>query len=135
MLSTSNKFASPYISKLANFLDRFSRSMPSFCRSIYYQNPYPSLHNFSSDEDDIYKSLKEYKRVLKKNGKIFIATDSASYLRSIMISIYKTKFLFNWYNDRPQIWTYETLDLPFTKFFKKAKNSYRIPFFIELIKI
>ena len=72
---------------------------------------------------------------LKKNGKIFIATDSSSYLKSIMNSVYKTKSLFNWLNNRPQNWVYEMLDLPCTKFFKKAQNSYRTSFFIELVKI
>ena len=72
---------------------------------------------------------------LKKNGKIFIATDSSSYLKSIMNSIYKTKSLFNRLNDNPQNWIYEMLDLPCTKFFKKAQNSYRSSFFIELVKI
>ncbi len=72
---------------------------------------------------------------LKKDGKIFIATDSSSYLKSIMNSIYKTKSLFNWLNNRPQNWVYEMLDLPCTKFFKKAQNSYRTSFFIELVKI
>ena len=72
---------------------------------------------------------------LKKDGKIFIATDSSSYLKSIMNSIYKTKSLFNWLNNKPQKWIYEMLDLPCTKFFKKAQNSYRSSFFIELVKI
>ena len=72
---------------------------------------------------------------LKKDGKIFIATDSSSYLKSIMNSIYKTKSLFNWLNNKPQNWIYEMLDLPCTKFFKKAQNSYRSSFFIELVKI
>ena len=72
---------------------------------------------------------------LKNNGKIFIATDSSSYLKSIMNSIYKTKYLFNWLNNKPQNWIYEMLDLPCTKFFKKAQNSHRTSFFIELVKI
>ena len=72
---------------------------------------------------------------LKKDGKIFIATDSSSYLKSIMNSMYKTKSLFNWLNNKPQNWIYEMLDLPCTKFFKKAQNSYRSSFFIELVKI
>ena len=72
---------------------------------------------------------------LKNDGKIFIATDSSSYLKSIMNSIYKTKSLFNWVNNKPQNWIYEMLDLPCTKFFKKAQNSYRSSFFIELVKI
>ena len=82
--------------------------------------------------DNFFKTVYPY---LKKNGKIFIATDSTSYLKSIMHSIYKTKSLFNWQNNKPQNWIYEILDLPYTKFFKKAQNSYRSSFFVELVKI
>ena len=70
-----------------------------------------------------------------KNGKIFIATDSTSYLKSIMNSIYKIKSLFSWQNNKPQDWIYERLNLPYTKFFKKAQIADRTSFFIELNKI
>ena len=62
-------------------------------------------------------------------------TDSISYLKSMMNSIYKAKSLFNWQNNKPQNWIYEILNLPYTKFFKKAHNSNRSSFFIELVKI
>jgi len=101
---------------------------------ILFPDPWPKKRHYKRRliNENFLKKIYPF---LKKNGKIFIATDSASYLRSIMNSIYKTKLLFNWHNDRPQIWTYGILDLPFTKFFKKAKNSYRASFFIELVKI
>ena len=71
---------------------------------------------------------------LKKRGKIFIATDSISYLGSIMKSLYDVRSIFRWKNDKPQYWSYEFLDLPSTKFFEKAKNSCKSAFFIELEK-
>ena len=101
---------------------------------ILFPDPWPKKkhHKRRLINDNFFTKVYPY---LKKDGKIFIATDSSSYLKSIMNSIYKTKYLFNWLNNKPQNWIYEMLDLPCTKFFKKAQNSYRTSFFIELIKI
>ena len=101
---------------------------------ILFPDPWPKKKHYKRRliNDNFFTKVYPY---LKKNGKIFIATDSSSYLKSIMNSIYKTKSLFNWVNNKPQNWIYEMLDLPCTKFFKKAQNSYRTSFFIELVKI
>ena len=101
---------------------------------ILFPDPWPKKKHYKRRliNDNFFTKVYPY---LKKNGKIFIATDSSSYLKSIMNSIYKTKSLFNWLNNKPQNWIYEMLDLPCTKFFKKAQNSYRSSFFIELVKI
>ena len=101
---------------------------------ILFPDPWPKKKHYKRRliNDNFFTKVYPY---LKKDGKIFIATDSSSYLKSIMNSIYKTKSLFNWLNNKPQNWIYEMLDLPCTKFFKKAQNSYRTSFFIELVKI
>ena len=101
---------------------------------ILFPDPWPKKKHYKRRliNDNFFTKVYPY---LKKDGKIFIATDSSSYLKSIMNSIYKTKYLFNWLNNKPQNWIYEMLDLPCTKFFKKAQNSYRSSFFIELVKI
>ena len=101
---------------------------------ILFPDPWPKKKHYKRRliNDNFFTKVYPY---LKKDGKIFIATDSSSYLISIMNSIYKTKSLFNWVNNKPQNWIYEMLDLPCTKFFKKAQNSYRSSFFIELVKI
>ena len=101
---------------------------------ILFPDPWPKKKHFKRRliNENFFKKIYPY---LKKDGKIFIATDSSSYLKSIMNSIYKTKTLFYWLNNRPHNWIYEILDLPCTKFFKKAQNSYRNSFFIELVKI
>jgi len=72
---------------------------------------------------------------LKEGGKIFIATDSVSYLHSIIKNVYQIRDIFSWQNDNSLNWIYDRHDLPNTKFFKKAQNSCRVPFFIELLKI
>ena len=101
---------------------------------ILFPDPWPKKKHYKRRliNDNFFTTVYPY---LKKKGRIFIATDSSSYLKSIMNSIYKTKSLFNWLNNKPQNWIYEMLDLPCTKFFKKAQNSYRTSFFIELVKI
>jgi len=79
-----------------------------------------------------------FKRIhplLKNQSKIFISTDSTSYLISILNSIYNIQSLFRWLNDKPQNWIYEKENLPHTKFFIKAKDTYKPSFFIELEKI
>ena len=73
--------------------------------------------------------------LLKKQGKIFISTDSISYLNSILNSMYELGKKFKWNNDNPIGWTYKINELPNTKFFNKAKKMKRSSFFIELIKI
>ena len=101
---------------------------------ILFPDPWPKKKHYKRRliNDNFFTKVYPY---LKKDGKIFIATDSSSYLKSIMNSIYKTKSLFNWLNNKPQNWIYEMLDLPCTKFFKKAQNLSRTSFFIELVKI
>ena len=101
---------------------------------ILFPDPWPKKKHYKRRliNDNFFTKVYPY---LKKDGKIFIATDSSSYLKLIMRSIHKAKSLFNWINHKPQNWIYEILDLPYTKFFKKAQNSYRSSFFIELVKI
>ncbi len=101
---------------------------------ILFPDPWPKKKHYKRRliNDSFFTKVYPY---LKKGGKIFIATDSTSYLKLIMSSIHKAKSLFNWINYTPQNWIYEILDLPCTKFFKKAQNSYRSSFFIELVKI
>ena len=101
---------------------------------ILFPDPWPKKKHFKRRliNDNFFKKVYPY---LKKNGKIFVATDSISYLKSIMNSIYKIKSLFNWQNNKPQNWIYEKENLPYTKFFKKAQNSDNPSFFIELVKI
>lgn len=72
---------------------------------------------------------------MNKGCKLFISTDSTSYFINIMKNIYKVKTDLKWNNDIPYDYSYSYNELPMTKFYKKAKNSYRNSFFIELIKI
>ena len=59
---------------------------------------------------------------LKDEGRIFIATDSQTYIQLILSIIHKVRDSFIWKNQLLEEWDYENLDLPETKFFKKAKK-------------
>ncbi len=72
---------------------------------------------------------------LKDSGRIFIATDSQTYIQSILSIIYKVRDYFIWENQQLEDWDYENLDLPKTKFFKKAKKLNRKSMFFQLKKI
>ena len=101
---------------------------------ILFPDPWPKNrhHKRRLIKNDFFKMIYP---LLRNQSKIFISTDSISYLNSILNTIYNIKSLFRWQNDRPQNWIYEKQNLPHTKFFKKAKDSYRLSFFIELVKI
>jgi len=71
---------------------------------------------------------------LKDEGRIYIATDSQSYIQLILYTIFKVRDYFVWENQRLEDWDYENLDLPETKFFKKAKKSNRKTMFFQLKK-
>ena len=72
---------------------------------------------------------------LKDEGRIFIATDSQTYIQLILSIIYKARDYFIWENQQLEEWDYENLDLPETKFLKKAKKSNRKTMFFQLKKI
>ena len=101
---------------------------------ILFPDPWPKKRHQKRRLIDI-KFFKIICSFLNNGSKVFIATDSTSYLFSIINSIYEMKLLLRWENDRPYNWLYKYYDLPNTKFYRKAENSYRSSFFIKLIKI
>ena len=72
---------------------------------------------------------------LKDGGRIFIATDSQSYIQLILFIIHEVRDCFIWENQRLEEWDYVNLDLPDTKFFKKAKKSNKESIVFQLKKI
>lgn len=101
---------------------------------ILFPDPWPKIrhHKRRLLNENFLKKIHSY---LKKDGKLMIASDSATYLRSIFMNIYKVRDYFVWKNQHVNGWNYQYLDLPKTKFYKKAMKSNRNIMFIELIKI
>ena len=79
--------------------------------------------------------LKEIHKFLKSSGNVNIASDSSSYLGSMLETIYNLKLLYLWNNQRFEEWNYSFLDLPKTKFYKKSIKSDRNSMFFKLNKI
>ena len=79
--------------------------------------------------------LKYISNFLKNSGKLMLATDSKSYIHSIITSIYETQKIFDWENPQYQLWEYKYLNLPRTRFYNKSLKSQRNPMFFILKKI
>jgi len=100
---------------------------------ILFPDPWPKTRHHKRRLLNV-NFLKLIFSYLKDEGKIFIATDSQTYIQLILSTIYKVRDYFIWKNQRLEEWNYENLDLPETKFFKKAKKSNRKTMFFQLIK-
>ena len=101
---------------------------------ILYPDPWPKQrhHKRRLISNDFLTMICSY---LKKNARLFIATDSQTYLKYILSNIYDHKNIYKWENQYPSKWFYEYQNLPTTKFFKKAQKSNRKSIFIQLKKI
>jgi len=64
-----------------------------------------------------------------------IATDSESYIQSIIKNIFLIQSTYTWNNQKVSDWDYANLELPKTKFYKKAMKFNRNSMFFELLKI
>ena len=101
---------------------------------ILFPDPWPKIRHHKRRLINV-NFLKIIASHLKKDGKIFIATDSASYTHSILNVINSSQDHFFWENQRLEYWKYAILNLPETKFFKKAQKSNRNSIIFELRKI
>ena len=100
---------------------------------ILFPDPWPKVRHHKRRLLNI-KFLELIYFYLKDSGRIFIATDSQTYIQSILSIIYKARDYFIWENQQLEEWDYENLDLPETKFFKKSKKSNRKLMFFQLKK-
>ena len=100
---------------------------------ILFPDPWPKKkHHKRRLINEIF--LKKIHRILKTKGKIYIATDSISYLVSILYLISNSK-LYKWINDRPQKWQYSNENIPKTRYSEKAINNERKSLILVFRKI
>lgn len=101
---------------------------------ILFPDPWPKKrhHKRRLINSFFFEKLNKF---LKRGSYIFIATDSKSYLREILYSMFLIKNIFCWENQTNFTWDYENNSLPETKYYKKAIKSGRKPFFIKLRKL
>ena len=100
---------------------------------ILFPDPWPKKkHHKRRLINEIF--LKKIHRILKTGGRIYIATDSISYLVSILYLIYNTK-LYKLINDRPHKWQYSKENIPKTRYYEKAINNERKSLILVFRKI
>ena len=101
---------------------------------ILFPDPWPKVrhHKRRLINDNFLKFIYFF---IKKNGSLIIASDSQSYNRSIINIIFRLKHLFCWENQNFEDWNYDFLNLPKTKFNKKALKSNRNSIIFRLNKI
>lgn len=101
---------------------------------ILFPDPWPKVRHQKRRLIN-YMFLKFIHSYVKKNGTLNIASDSQSYNNSIIRLIYNLKHLFFWNNQSFEDWNYDFLDLPSTKFNKKAIKAERNSMIFRLNKI
>tara|TARA_Y100000768_G_C23887951_1_gene638619 strand:+ start:418 stop:1077 length:660 start_codon:yes stop_codon:yes gene_type:complete len=101
---------------------------------IFFPDPWPKKKHFKRRLINNLFLIKIY-NFLKEDGKIIIATDSTSYSRSILNTIFEIKNLYKWSNQRSlHLSTKDYFDIE-TKFYKKAINCGKKPSLFILEKI
>ena len=101
---------------------------------ILFPDPWPKKKHFKRRLIDkfFFNKLKTY---LKHNATINIASDSQSYNSQILRTINQVKTDFLWVNQSKSEWEYDTNTLPETKYYKKALENGRKPFYVKLKKL
>ena len=101
---------------------------------ILFPDPWPKKRHFKRRLINN-NFMKKLISMIKRDGKIHITTDSQSYLRQILFSIYKFRNYFLWENQTIDSWKLDLNKFPQTKFYKKAIKSNIKPLYIRLKKL
>jgi len=101
---------------------------------IFFPDPWPK-NKHSKRRLLSSRFLSKLHKKLKQNSDVYIATDSAIYIRFILNSIYKSKDYFYWLNhSKLHLDIKDYFDIE-TKYYKKAINSQRKPSLFILRKL
>ena len=128
------KNISLYRGNVLQFLDALNQKYIFDEIWILFPDPWPKLrHHKRRLINSVFLESLPY--FLKEGAKLIIASDSQSYKRTIIKLIYKFKKIYLWKNQSYEDWNYDLLDLPKTKFNKKAIKSNRNSMIFKLFKI
>ena len=101
---------------------------------IFFPDPWPKKKHFKRRL--ITKSFLEILYpLIKPNGEVCIATDSTSYFRFILMTIFKSKKLYKWLNQNESHLSLKDYYSIETKYYKKAIISARKPSLLIIRKI
>ena len=90
---------------------------------ILYPDPWPKKKHYKRRLiSNQFIEILSY--TLKKNGKIYLATDDNHYFMDILSKFNKFKF-FSWENDKPYFWSKPFKKMAKTSFFIKANKNYK----------
>ena len=123
-----------YEGNVLEFFDKVGVSLRFDEVWILFPDPWPKIrHHKRRLINNIF--LKKIYSFLKNSAKVMIASDSHSYNESIIKTIYDIQNLYLWQNQKVDEWNYCNLNLPKTKFFKKALKLNKNSMFFKLCKI
>ncbi len=101
---------------------------------IFFPDPWPKKKHYKR-RLITFNFLKKLHNYLKSRGKIYIVTDSPSYNKQILNSIYQARKLYNWDNQNKVHLSYKDYFDFETKYYKKAIINGRQPILSILKKI
>jgi len=123
-----------YNHNVSKLLDEINKKKYFNLVWIFFPDPWPKKKHFKrrliNDE-----FLKKIYLLLKDESLVYIITDSKSYFRSIVLTIYQCRKKFTWINQNNLFLNYQDYLLPHTKYYKKAFNLGIKPNIIILKKI
>ena len=129
------------LSNISIFHGNFHQFLDEYCLNnsiseiwILFPDPWPKKRHHKRRLINIsfFKKIKEY---LCDNATIHIASDSKSYISSILLSVYEVRKDYKWTNQEKDGWDYINLPLPQTKYLKKAQENGHNPFYLRMIKL
>ena len=123
-----------YQGNVLELLDRLEEKFVFDEIWILFPDPWPKIRHHKRRLINT-SFLKYISFFLKNSGKLMLATDSKSYIHSIIQSIYETQKILDWENQQYQLWEYRYLNLPRTRFYNKSLKSDKNSMFFRLKKI
>ena len=110
-------------------------SFNNFIKEIWilFPDPWPKKKHLKRRLIN-YNFVEKVSLFLEKSGRVNIATDCLSYFISILKD-FQNSSKFNWVNDLPYEWNYNSKVFQETKYFKKALRNNKKPLFLIFEKI
>ena len=114
-------------------LDQLKKKITFESIWIFFPDPWPKKRHFKRRLINVnfFHKIKDF---LKKNATIHIASDSKSYISTILMTMHNVKNEFKWMNQNKNEWDYSNMALPQTKYFQKALKKGLNPMYLKLVK-